>query len=299
MFVLAQLTDPHLGPLPHVRKRDLTFKQRIGLFNWHRNRAHAFDGEILEALIEDIRAHKPDHIAVTGDLVNIALSTEFHAARDWLASLGDTDDVTVIPGNHDTYIAGAFNELSEIWRDFMSHDEGIGEAADFPFIRRRGPVALIGLSSAVATAPFMATGRFLPDQAKALGQHLARLGDEGCFRVVMIHHPPISGLSAWTRRLIGADLVRAEIARHGAELVLHGHNHRMQISRLAGSNGDVPVVGAAAASIAPRPNRSGGAYHLFKIENAGGQFTCTMSERGIRQAGGKVETLSQRTLIGG
>jgi 3',5'-cyclic AMP phosphodiesterase CpdA len=299
MFVLAQLSDPHLGPLPQMRQRDLTFKQRIGLFNWHRNRAHAFDGEILEALIEDIRAHKPDHIAVTGDLVNIALSAEFLAARDWLASFGSPDGVTVIPGNHDAYIAGAFDELSEIWRDFMSHDEGTGETADFPFIRRRGPVALIGLSSAVATAPFMATGRFLPDQAKALGQHLARLGDEECFRIVMIHHPPIAGLSAWTRRLIGADLVRAEIARHGAELVLHGHNHRMQISRLAGSNGDVPVVGATAASSAPRPNSSGGAYHLFQIENTDGQFTCAMSERGVRQAGGEVETLSQRVLIGG
>jgi hypothetical protein len=60
----------------------------------------------------------------------------------------------------------------------------------------------------------------------------------------------------------------------------------------------VPVVGAAAASTAPRTNRSGGAYNLFRIEEAGGSFRCTMTERGVRHPGGKVETLSEQVLLG-
>lgn len=297
--MLAHLTDPHLGPLPDVHWRDLASKRLIGYFNWRRNRAHAFSGEILAALTEDIRAQRPDHIAVTGDLINLALAGEFAAAQDWLTGLGSTDDVTVIPGNHDTYVDGGFEKLVAGWQQFMADDDQPEGIARFPFVRRRGPVALIGLSSAVATAPFMATGRFESTQASALGMQLAALGDEDCFRVVLIHHPPIAGLSAWTRRLIGADLFRTEIARHGAELVLHGHNHHMQISRLSGPSADVPVVGAAAASALPRPDMAGGSYNLYRIELSDEKFTCAMTERGVRYPGGGVETLSQRILTGG
>jgi len=299
MFLLAHITDPHLGPLPRLAKSDVTIKRRIGHFNWHRNRAHAFSDEVLAALVKDIHAQRPDHITVTGDLVNLALGEEFLAARDWLTRLGNPDAVTVIPGNHDTYVAGAFDELVRLWRDFMTGDNGSGDIARFPFVRRRGPVALIGLSSAVATAPLMATGRVGPYQAKTLGKHLSELGAEDCFRIVLIHHPPIAGLSAWSRRLIDAGLIRAEIARHGAELVLHGHNHRLQITRLAGPSADVPVVGATAASTAPDSARSGGAYNLYRIDTKDGKFTCTMSERGVRHPGGRVETLSERILTGG
>jgi len=299
MFLLAHITDPHLGPLPQMAKSEFTVKRRIGHFNWHRNRAHAFSEEVLAALIQDIRAQRPDHITVTGDLVNLALGEELLAARDWLTRLGSHQAVTVIPGNHDTYVPGAFDELVRLWRDFMTDDNGSGDIARFPFVRRRGPVALIGLSSAVATAPLMATGRVGSDQADALGQRLAEFSDEDCFRIVLIHHPPIASLSAWSRRLIDAGLVRAEIARHGAELVLHGHNHRTQISRLAGPRAGVPVVGATAASTAPRSDRAGGAYNLYRIETSDGKFTCTMSERGVRYPGGRVETLSERILTGG
>jgi 3',5'-cyclic AMP phosphodiesterase CpdA len=299
MFLLAHLTDPHLGPLPEMRRRDLASKRLFGYLNWQRNRAHVFDNQILAALVEDMRAHRPDHIAVTGDLVNLALSEEFAAAHDWLKTLGEPHNVTVIPGNHDAYVPGAFGELIQIWRHFMADDDGGGEVARFPFVRRRGPVALIGLSTAVATLPLMATGHIGTDQATALGSHLAALGDEGLFRVVLIHHPPVAGITAWQRRLIGAGLLRAEIAKHGAELVLHGHNHRMNVGRLAGAKADVPVVGAAAASTAPRSYRTGGAYNLFRIEETAGSFRCTMTERGVRHVGGKVETLSEQVLLGG
>lgn len=298
MFTLAHLTDPHLGPLPTIRRRDLTSKRLLGYVNWRRNRSHGFDDQVLAALVDDIRAQRPDHIVVTGDLVNLALREEFIAAHEWLKGLGTPYRVTVVPGNHDAYVPGAFQQIIEIWRDFMSGDDEDAEFARFPFVRRRGPVAIVGLSSAVATAPLMATGRIGADQASALGELLAALGTEDYFRIVLIHHPPIAGSSAWAKRLIGAGLLRAEIARHGAELVLCGHNHRTQVGRLAGKDADVPVVGAAAAAIAPRPGRAGGTYNLFRIEDAGGRFTCTMAERGVRRIGDTVETFVEHVLAG-
>ena len=296
MFTIAHLTDPHLGPLPRPRRRDLVSKRLVGYYNWHRSRAHAFSDRVLAALIEDMHAGKPDHIVVTGDLVNIALPAEMVAARVWLAELGAPDTVTVIPGNHDAYVPGAMAEVTTLWRDFMFGDNQSGAVARFPFVRRRGPVAFIGLSTAVATAPFMATGRLGSDQAAALGDQLALLKKEGLFRVVLIHHPPIASLTSWSRRLIDGGRFRSEIAKHGAELVLHGHNHRLHVSRLAGPDREVPVVGAAAASSAPDHGLTDGAYNLYRIGGTDGNFTCTMSERGIRTAGDAVETLSEENL---
>src|SRR4029077_16349126 len=70
---------------------------------------------------------------------------------------------------------------------------------------------------------FRATGRL---GAAQLGR-LAALLDEhaGTFRVVLIHHPPQTRPEWRARRLIDGDAFIAVLRKHGAELVLHGHEH--------------------------------------------------------------------------
>src|SRR5262245_25012223 len=165
MFVLAHVSDPHLGPVPTPRLAELVGKRGLGFINWHRRR-RLHRPDVLDALVADLAAAAPDHIAVTGDLVNIALDGEFGAARQWLAGLGSPHDVTVVPGNHDAYVRAAIGFAGRHWDAFMRGDASspLAPTARFPFVRRRGPVALIGLSTAVPTAPFMATGRLGADQ---------------------------------------------------------------------------------------------------------------------------------------
>jgi 3',5'-cyclic AMP phosphodiesterase CpdA len=295
MFRLAHISDPHLGPLPKVGFGDLASKRAFGYVNWRRNRQHAFAPSVLTALAEDIRAAAPDHVAVTGDLVNLGLTAEFAAARAWLAELGEPDKVTVIPGNHDAYVPGAFEELADAWHDYMTGDNS--NAVTFPFIRRRDPVAIVGTSSAIATAPLMATGEIGGGQAAALASRLAALGRAGLFRVVLIHHAPVSRASHWHRRLVDADLFRRAIAEAGAELILHGHNHKTSIDSVPGPEGAVPVVGVAAASVLPRGAHPGGSYCLFSIGGKPGSFTCEMIERGVVTADGKIEQISAKRLM--
>ena len=57
-------------------------------------------------IVADIKASSPDHLAVTGDLVNLALDAEIEMARYWLETLGSPHDVSVVPGNHDAYVPG-------------------------------------------------------------------------------------------------------------------------------------------------------------------------------------------------
>ncbi|HZP20350.1 MAG TPA: metallophosphoesterase [Bauldia sp.] len=296
MFRLAHISDPHLGPLPEIDLADLANKRIFGLVNWRRNRKYSHAPDVLQALCDDIRAQGADHVAVTGDLVNLGLPAEFVAARAWLECFGAGRDVTVVPGNHDAYIPGALDDAADAWADFMSGDGADGEVA-FPFVRRRGRVALIGMSSAIPTAPLMATGEIGGGQAAALASRLTSLKRSGHFRVILIHHPPESPPIAWSRRLIDGDLFRRAVADAGAELILHGHNHRTRVNSIPGRDGPVPVIGAAAASLSPRqPIRAGGSYCLFEIDDAAEHFSCRMIERGVRQAGGRVETLSEHRL---
>ena len=296
MFTLAHLSDPHLGPLPQVRWRDLASKRAFGYANWRGGRAASLGPASLRALIDDLRRAEPDHIAVTGDLINIGLPAEVEAAKAWLAELGDEGDVTVVPGNHDAYLPGAIRRFTEAWAPWMSGDDG--DKAGFPFVRVREPVALIGVSSAVATAPLMATGRIGETQADALAETLDALGRDDLFRVVLIHHPPIAGSTPWHKRLIGGSLFRGAVASGGAELVLHGHNHVTSVAAIPGRDGPIPVVGATSASLHAHGGRPGGSYLLYRIGKENGDFVCELEERGAKDAGGPVETLSVRRLRG-
>src|SRR5215471_682260 len=220
MFTLAHLSDPHLAPLPQPRWSELIGKRITGYINWQRRRRFIHDALALEKLVADIRAHTPDHIAVTGDIANIALPEEFTRGRDWLEALGGPERVTFVPGNHDIYVRDAAAYATRQWEAFMCDDEGRG---GFPFVRRRGPLALIGVSSGVPTAPFLATGWLGATQTAELAALLNKLGKEGVFRVVLIHHPPVSQ-ARQGKLLLDAPIFLRVIKAQGAELVLHGHD---------------------------------------------------------------------------
>ncbi len=88
MFTLAHLSDPHLGPIPTPRLRELINKRGLGIINWYRRRHRHHHADVLGAIVADMKAQSPDHIAVTGDLVNVSLDVEFANAARWLDTLG-------------------------------------------------------------------------------------------------------------------------------------------------------------------------------------------------------------------
>lgn len=281
MFSFAHLSDPHLGPLPEPRLGELMSKRMLGYLNWRLNRGRgAMRPAVLDDLVADIHAHKPGHVCVTGDLVNIALDAEVVAARAWLQTLGKPHDVSVVPGNHDAYLRTSLRRATETWAPFFCGDEG-GDHVRFPFVRRRGPVAFVGVSSAKATGPFMATGTFDISQGLRLGEILEHLAHEGLFRVVLIHHPPIRGAAPWAARLIGAERFRRVVREAGAELVLHGHTHKATTETIQGPSGRVPVIGVPSASSTPRPGRRGAGWNHFTVAGGPGAWSLTHIERGF------------------
>jgi len=273
-FTLAHLSDVHLSPVPWPRLGELDTKRALGLANWHRKRKHQHGREVIDRLVADLRRQHPDHIAVGGDLVNIGLPAEIEAAGQWLAELGSAADVSVVPGNHDVYGRSArFDAGLGRWRDHM------GGAGHFPFVRRFGQIALIGVSSAVPTPVFWASGRLGADQRAALSELLAGFDREEVCRIILIHHPPLPGQADLRRGLSDAPEMAALLAQHGAELVLHGHNHQATLNWAEGVSGRIPVVGVPSASGRPGFHAPPARYNLFKIGQSGDRFEITMIGR--------------------
>jgi 3',5'-cyclic AMP phosphodiesterase CpdA len=281
-FTLAHLTDPHLAPLPAPRWHELIGKRMTGYLNWRRKRGALHQPTILDALVADLKAQAPDHVALTGDLVNIGLTAEFGPARAWLERLGPADRITVVPGNHDVYVRATADNYATAWEPYL-WDGGRPPTEPFPALRRRGPIALISVSSAVPTPPFMATGTLGEHQRHRLAALLERLAAEPVFRVVLVHHPLTMPPADWYKRLIDGPDLTAIIARHGAELVLHGHDHRDSTVWIDGPGRPVPVVGAPSASAADDGRHDPAAYHLFRVESTGSAWRCEMITRGLTQ----------------
>jgi 3',5'-cyclic AMP phosphodiesterase CpdA len=277
-FTLAHLSDPHLPPLPAVRLVELAGKRMLGYLNWTRNRHKFHRRDVLDALVSDVRAERPDHIAVTGDLVNLALEAEFAPSRAWLESIGTADRVTVIPGNHDAYVRATRHRFAETWGNYLRGDDAQGDAT-FPFVRRRGPLALVGVSTAVPTPLLMATGWLGREQFDALEQVLTRLAAEQAFRVLLIHHP-LRSHSRHKRLTDSAELI-ALLKRHGVDLVLHGHDHVHSTIWIEGPQGQIPVVGVPSASSVAHGHYPAAAYNLFSIERDGAAWRCEQTVRGL------------------
>jgi 3',5'-cyclic AMP phosphodiesterase CpdA len=291
MFVLAHLSDLHLAARP--RLFELPGKRGLGFINWQRGRKNVHRVEVLDAITHDLKACAPDHIAVTGDLVNLSLPAEYARARAWLKSVGPPSDVTVTLGNHDVYVPGAVRLPAEFWGEYMRGDDG-AEPGTFPFLRRRGPVALIVLSSAVPTAPFLATGRLGERQLSRLGTLLDETS--GLFRVVLIHHPPIGRARRHLRRLTDAKQLRQVLAAKGAELVLHGHDHRRSLISLEGPRRSIPAVGVPSASAeAPHRREHAGGFNIFRIDGEPGAWHCDVTTR-MRDTDGRVRALECESL---
>jgi len=285
VFRLAHLSDPHL-PMPQARPSELLGKRLSGYANWWRHRVHLHRPEALAAIVRDISDARPDHIALTGDVVNVSLEEEFRRAARWLAELAPADRLSLVPGNHDAYVPQRWDRALGGWAAWMAGDGGAPPRGpgDFPFLRRRGPIALVGLTTALPTPTFFATGRLGGAQIERCEEMLRRLGAEGLYRVVLIHHPPLA-VGSRHKRLSDVLAFQAMLRRVGCELILHGHTHRSEVARLDGPAGPVPVLGVTSASAAVESRYGRARWHLIEIERAGAGWQTRVAVRAARADG--------------
>ncbi len=285
-FVLAHLSDAHLSPAPFPSLAELRLKRFMGFVNWKRSRQRTNDMAMLGRLVADMLAHRPDHIAMTGDIVNLALEIEFRRAVEWLKTLGRPEQVSFTPGNHDAYVRQAMPFLNASFAPWTRGD-GASKGGSFPYLRVRGGIALIGLSSGVPTAPVVASGRLGRTQLAAFARILKETGERGLARVVLIHHPPLTGGPApLLRGLTDARGFEEVISECGAEAILHGHSHRRMTQHFPSpksktEGGKVPVIGVSSCSAAVGDANHRAAYYLIRFEQVGAVWKVSARSRGL------------------
>jgi len=278
---LAHVSDLHAFSLDGTNPLSFLSKRLPGLVNLTLHRRQKHPRAILTALIEDLNAQGLDEIAITGDVTSLALESEFKVARRLLDELElGARHVTLVPGNHDVYTLDAL--LRRPFHHFL-HPYATSDSGDdsFPVVRVRDPIALVGLSSARPSPVPFASGSLGARQLERIEERLYELGRRGLFRVVLLHHPPVANRHEILRGLRDRKAFAAVLERVGAELVLHGHEHRDLDATLAGPNGPIPVSCVGSASYSdPRVDRVA-RYHVYEIQPRPG-LPAVMTSRQVR-----------------
>lgn len=290
---LAHLSDPHLHlPLAGVPRSAWLGKRALSRLSWARGRGALQRPELLAAAIADIHSQAPDHLAITGDITNFSLPEEFRAAAAWLATLGTPQQVSVIPGNHDALVPVPQAEGWAHWQPWMQGDDH----AALPYLRIRSGVALLGLSSALPTAPGLASGTLGTAQLQWLATQLPLLRAQRLFRIVMLHHPPADGVVPARKTLSDRAALRAVLAQHGAELVLHGHSRDARFDPLPGPAGLIASFGLPSISALPNPKDEGSRWHLLEIAEAAAGWQLGVTVRVLNAAQNGFDTAARYTL---
>lgn len=263
-FAFAHVSDLHLPFEPVLSPRQRLSKRQLSAWSWQRRRA-LHKSDILEALAQDLRSQSVDHILITGDITNFSLPGEFRQAAQWLTNLAPAERISLVPGNHDALVP-------------VSDAEGLGLLAGWtraesgwPFLHRRENVTVIGLNSALPTAPLLARGRLGAAQLKRLEQVLATEGKAGRTRIVMLHHPPAEGAIGWRKALADRQALRDVIQRTGAELVLHGHARDARLDVIPGPRGPIPCLCVPSSSALPNPKDQGAMWHRLRLIDEQGE----------------------------
>lgn len=316
MLRLIHMSDLHFAPLPPVSWRALCGKRLIAYINWQSHRKHSMSSGVYAALCAHIRKQDFQHLAISGDLVNLALPQEFINARAQMEKLGAPRDVSLVFGNHDAYVPGALAQAGAVFAPWIKGDAAKGEEfaaeeeaaeprAAFPYMRVRGPLALIGVSSAIATPPFCAAGYFGAAQAVRLSAALRRARERNLFRAVMIHHPPLFGATQWQKKLWGIRRFHSVLAEEGAELVLHGHTHLPSLSFLPGrpsaanARGRVAVVGVSSAAQEFGGRKPPAGYNLLEIDKSdSGSWRCVLQRFALVNPKNAIARVERQVLLG-
>lgn len=301
-FRFAHLTDVHL-PIPgRPALRDLLNKRLLGYLSWRRKRRRWHKAEISEVLIGDIKRQGCAAALLSGDLVNLALESEFVAAEAFLARAFDGLPLHLCPGNHDAYVSlpwavglGRLGRYMTGLRQGEAAPRAPRDAGDFPYALDIGPARLIAANSSPPTAPGLATGALGSSQLGRIERELEAAGRAGRFRILMLHHPASPGLVSRRKALDDRAALLAVIARVGVDLVLHGHAHIPHFEEVMTPTGSAPAIGGGSLSH-PRgsSDKMPGRYNLLTLERRPDRFRLELEARQYDPSSGGVASVEQR-----
>lgn len=240
MFTLGHLSDIHIAARAKLKPTRFLNKRLLGGANLLLKRHKKHDNNVAIKALAYLTAKRVDHIAISGDLTNLALSEEYAAAHAIIDQVPNANEyVSVVPGNHDYYIRNnqKFRSFERRFQAHLHSDLPSYQIDDaYPFCKLFGEhVALIGINTGIPTPWFIAQGHVDERQLRALSKLLQDPILEHRAKIVMLHHPllPFEHTPFQKPRQLRNDKAVLEILRrHDVDVAIHGHNHHFSITPL-------------------------------------------------------------------
>lgn len=270
MVLIAHVSDLHLGPVPFPRA--LALKPVLGWINWRR-KWRADNTDRLERTIEAVIAARPDHVIVTGDVVELSQSAEYRRAWPVLGRFGEP---SWAPGNHDVYTRAGEHLLKG----------GPGDLRDdFPKLSTIGPATVVTLCSGTPTWLFSAEGELGRAQLDRLDATLRHLDSSKTFPMIALHHPLVAPELSSLQRLRDAGDLLDILASTRCDIVLHGHRHRASRDTITHNGRSITQIGAASASANVDHGEEAASFNLLWVERDGEtwQWRCETQRIAQRQ----------------
>ena len=224
------------------------------------------DPQVTEMLIADLRAQRPDLVAVSGDLTQRARPREFAAAREFLDRLAVP--TVAVPGNHDVPL---YDLARRAFRPLARFRRAI--APPHPLYSDR-ELAVLGVST--AQAGVFTGGRIARRDLAAIRRSFAPL-PEATLRALVMHHPLMAPPDAPGQSILShAEHALAAIAEAGIALLLTGHYHRSFSAPLATCRiwpRSTILVSQAGTATSTRRRDEANSYNLLAID--GQRISCT------------------------
>lgn len=271
-FTIAHISDIHL-PLETIKfsKMSLFNKRFLSFLSWKKRR-FSLQKQILDIIINDITHHAPDLLLISGDLTNLALPEEFRQAAEWLHHL-PFKNINVIPGNHDTLVHTQWYNSHALWTPWTK----AYRFKDYPILTRYGSIAIIGVNTAIPTLPFFANGQIGKNQLERLQCVLRQTKKEKLFRIVVLHHPVVSGIVSERKALKDRKYLQQILRNEGVEMILYGHVHKTITQKFPET--DIPMLGISSASSNSNRPRHQAAWRKIEIEHFDDHFRACSTVR--------------------
>lgn len=270
---LAHISDLHILDLKDAGVDRFLNRRAIGSVNVFFNRKRQYQTDILERLIEDILREEVDHVAITGDLTNLALESEFERVFHLVRLLGGFDKVSVVPGNHDKYTNGAIKQrrFEKYFHQFMYHSYSDSQTLFYPWDKILDGIHLIGLSSPTSTIPPLSNGLISDRQLGSLEKLLTSPHHRHLRKVVMLHHAlhKRSLSKELTSGLKNRDKLLRMLLENNVDLVLYGHDHHGRVWKLEEGSHTLHLVNCGSSTrLGPQPHLRA-RYRIITMDNSG------------------------------
>lgn len=277
-FRFAHLSDLHISSPGFPAPWKIANKRLLGYLSWLKKRRHTHKIAIADLAIAHLKRIAVDHYIVTGDLTHIGLQHEFQQIEKWLKQLGNNEEITVIPGNHDLYVNERWDNSFAHWEGYMRGDKPLNVndclSVDaltrlenlYPILRIRGNTAFICLSSVFNAPWFRATGRINESQLDRLQTLLEDSALNDFCKVLLIHHPITLTHTQARKSLLNHQHILEMIRHSSIHFVLHGHGHQSTHELIqTHTDKETVVIGASSSSTTNQNDKHKAEFLVFDV----------------------------------